>query len=315
MTNRALLPAVEMTDMDELQVVDCCAYYRQRQDALHLIKQLNRLTSGVQRHRGLSMALLSGDKRVQDEFAALQKQVDKRIAVLRAFARQSGDLISTRDQERLDNAWMTIKTDWHDDAVMDNFELHSHFIEQLLGLTTELAKRLEKPIFEYLTRSMGTDAKLNTHLVHKQLGLLAFACRQMPDMVELVAKIRGLATHVIVIGRCDFHQERKLRYLLQCTRVQNEKLRTQIDRMAASIKDNIASLPMVKAYDLKLMFLLNNVEQDVLKSSATTTDRRQLFELASQIIDVYVNVISDGLDLLQAWQERQLDDWCTMRSP
>ncbi|MCR6652614.1 MAG: hypothetical protein NVV73_14485 [Cellvibrionaceae bacterium] len=45
-----------------------CALYRQRQDALSLIKQLNQMTKAVQRHRGMSMALLAGSNLFQGGF-------------------------------------------------------------------------------------------------------------------------------------------------------------------------------------------------------------------------------------------------------
>ena len=293
--------------------IECCNIYRRRLDAIHLIKQINQLVKVVQKHRGLTMAVLAGDNLFEHERDSLQCQVDRRIAILEAFAAQSRDLLVPKERARIHNAWSTLKTDWQDDDVIDNFELHYHFVDQLLNLMTQLAKQLERPISDYLAGMTGAPGggagRVNNHLAFRQLGLLVFVCKQMPDMVELVAKIRGLATHAIVSGACDYLNDRKLRYLLQCTKAQNEKLRVQMGRMSESIKAHIASLPMIKTYDLKLMFLLNSVEQDVLGGGRISTDRRQLFELATQIINVYVDVIAEGLELLQLWQEHQLEDW------
>ncbi|TQV68236.1 lytic murein transglycosylase [Exilibacterium tricleocarpae] len=306
----------ERDPADTAKFIDCCAIYRRRLDAIHLIKQINHLVKAVQKHRGLSMAVLAGDKLFEGELLALQQQVDRRIAVLDAFAAQSSPLLDAREREQIYHAWATLKTDWRDDNVIDNFELHCHFVEQLLNLMTQLGKHLERPISDYLSTldqvpRQAAASQLNSHAACKQLALLVFACKQMPDMVELVAKIRGLATHAIVQGTCDYVNDRKLRYLLQCTKAENEKLRVQMGRMPASIKNHLASLPMIKTYDLKLMFLLNSVEQDILSGGHISIDQRQLFELATQIINVYVDVITEGLELLQTWQEHQLEAWLT----
>ena len=313
------LVAVLNPDHDAISAAtfaDCCRVYRQRLDVIHLIKQINQLVKALQKHRGLSMAVLAGDRLFESELTTLQGQVERRIAALAAFAAQSADLLDSVEREKIHHAWTTLKTDWHDDAVLDNYELHCHFVEQMLALMTQMAKRLERPMCDYLSAAArvqhpnpGPTTPRNSKAAAEQLGLLVFVCKQMPDMVELVAKIRGLATHAIVSGARDYHNDRKLRYLLQCTRTHNEKLRLQMGRMPASIKKHIASLPMIKAYDLKLMFLLNSVEQDVLGGGRITTDRRQLFELATEIINIYVDVTAEGLDLLQVWQERQLEDW------
>ncbi|MCW8885451.1 MAG: hypothetical protein OQK12_09380 [Motiliproteus sp.] len=294
----------------------CCTLYRQRIDAIALIKQLSQLAISVQQHRGLSMAILAGDQNFGKEFSALQLQLDRRIAVLEAFAFQVDGLLSATERKNIVNSWMTLKNGWQDDRVMDNFELHCHFIDQLLLLMNQLAKQLERPMSDHLQESARADlaeswVQMKGNGLHhiKQLGLLAFVCKQMPDLIELVAKIRGLATHSMVTGHCDPDCSQKLEFLLRCAKEQREKLNLGIIRVSETAKDAISSLPMIKTYDIKLVYMIDKVERDVLASQVVVDDQHGFFELVSEIIDVYVAVVNQGLDMLQCWQEQQLEEW------
>lgn len=321
MENRIVALPVKNADKQSIvvqnQFEDCCSLYHQRLHSLALIKQLNQLIEAVQKHRGLSMALLAGDASFTDEFLALQHSLDRRIAMLGAFARHSGNLLSRIDRENIDAAWQTLKLDWQDDTVIDNFELHSHFIDQLLNLMTSLGRYLERPMYECLQDAVIRNTEqggelsgsVNSFRVVMQLGLLAFVCKQMPDMIELIAKIRGLATHAMVVGECSQDFSDKLRYLIRCAKTQREKLGMGMGRMTDSIRDQLPSLPMIKTYDLKLMYMLDKVEHEVLASQRIATDQHSFFELGSDIIGVYVDVVSQGLDLLHHWHEEQLEEW------
>lgn len=289
-----------------------CAAYRQRQDALSLIKQLNQMTKAVQRHRGMSMALLAGSNLFRGDFDVLQRQVERRLASLEVFAAQTG-LLSPRDKENLHNAWHTIRADWQGDDVIDNFELHSHFIEQLQAMIAGLAKMLERPVSAEVAAANGLELPGEDAAAYpkmfKQIELLNFAARQMTAMVEHVARIRGLSTYAAAKGLCDYHHDRKLRYAISCARTSNEKLRHQAERLESHLGGALTSLSMIKTYELKLMFLLNTVETDVLSGMTISSNSHNLFKLATEIIDVYLKVVDEAMDLIARWSEEDLEGW------
>jgi hypothetical protein len=289
-----------------------CAAYRQRQDALSLIKQLNQMTKAVQRHRGMSMTLLAGSSLFQGDFGVLQHQVERRLASLEVFAAQTG-LLSARDKENLHNAWHTIRADWQGDDVIDNFELHSHFVEQLQAMIAGLAKLLERPISVVVAAAIGIqlpdeDASAYPKMF-KQIELLNFAARQVTVMVEQVARIRGLSTYAAAKGFCDYHHDRKLRYAISTARASNAKLRHQAERLESVLAGSLPSLSMIKTYELKLMFLLNTVESDVLSGMTITANSHHLFKLATETIDVYLKVVDDAMDLVSRWNDDDLEGW------
>ncbi|WP_082378815.1 hypothetical protein [Marinagarivorans algicola] len=281
--------------------------YTEQRDAMVLLRQLHHLSKAVQRHRGMSMALLAGNRAFEEDFALLQCEVERRLAALEAFAAMAGSL-SDRDRQNVHNAWYTISAHWQDDDVIDNFELHSHFIEQMQGMSIALAQKIERPI----TRVMAPNrvASANKPIVAmRSVELLPFIVRRIPEMVEQLARMRGLATYAAAKGECEYRLDRKLRFAVQCVRAQHEALRVYAQRICGGLETELPSVNLMKTYELKLMFLLNKVEADVLGGNRIMSESAQLFALATEIIDVYLNVAQEGLSLVAKWHDEDLEAW------
>lgn len=300
-------------DTDAETFANFCSLYRQRQDTLLLMGQLVQMIKAVQRHRGMSMALLGGNSMFRDEFDRLQQQLERRLLALQVLARQTDELLSARDQDNLRSAWITISHDWQQDTVIDNYELHCHLIEQLLGMLAVLGKQLEQPVSSLVEQS-GDPTLANidggtypTRFRH--LEVLHFTTRQLPAVIEQIGRIRALATYAAAIGHCDPHHDSKLRYVIQCTRVNNEKLRHQTNRLESILDQNASLFSQLKSYEIKLAFLLNMIEQDILARKKITTDSNRIFNVASDIINVYFKVVDDGMYLLGRWHEADLEAW------
>ena len=290
-----------------------CDEYGKRQNALNLIKLLHQLAKTVQRHRGMSMALLAGSTFFEGDFKKLQLEMEMRLKLLEVFAAKAGELLTDRDRENLHSAWMTVCADWQDDDVVDNFEFHSHFIEQLHAMVTRLAKNLENPISvvvsEQFDTSFAGEPGPDYPQVFKHIELLNFLSRELPAMVEQIARIRGLSTYAAAKGHCDPHLANKLRFAISCGREQNEKIRPQAKRLQDIIAELTQPLSSIKEYELKLLFLLEMVERDVLSGSIISASSHQLFKLATDIIDVYLDVVEHGWSLMQKWQEDDMEQW------
>lgn len=285
--------------------------YRSRREALTLIRLLVRLIKGVQRHRGMSMAMLGGNTKFKASFGEVQARLERRILALQAFTAGT-DLLSDKEQENLHNAWVTISRDWQEDLVIDNYELHCHLVEQLLATLANVSRRLEIPLSLEVSPAPQSDPEqphpTNPSRV-QQLELLHFSTRLMPAVVEQIGRIRALSSYAAALGHCDAHHDSKLRYVIQNTQVNNEKLRHQIRRLQSVLGPDFAQLGELKRYELKLMFLLSMVDTDILTGQPITADSNRLFRVATDIIDVYLQVVENGLSLLEQWLERDLEAW------
>ncbi|MES2674952.1 MAG: hypothetical protein V4660_11985 [Pseudomonadota bacterium] len=291
--------------------------FRQRHDALVLIKQLIQMIKSVQRHRAMSMGLLGGNCDFRDDLSKMQYQLANRFQLFMAFANQMKEFLSTRDHENLRNAWLTISHDWQQDSVIDNYELHCHLIEHLLTLVARLAKHLEEPMSTLMSAEVKTTPTNGTKIIKtnrvKQLEVLHFSTRLMPAVAEQIGRIRALATYVAALGYCDTDYASKLRYVIQCTKVNNEKLRHQAKRMESIINKDSPLLNPLKSYEIKLTFLLNMIEQDVLKDDGmTTADSNRLYEITTNIIDMYLHIVDEGVLILERWHQDEIEDWLTL---
>ncbi|HWV14913.1 MAG TPA: hypothetical protein VN030_05730 [Cellvibrio sp.] len=288
--------------------------FHQRLDALLLIQQLIQMIKAVQRHRGMSMGLLGGNNHFLDDFPQLQHQLTLRLQLFMAFASKTQGLLSARDQDNLRSAWLTISHDWQEDSVIDNYELHCHLIEHLLTLVATLAKQLEQPMNALIANEgeptlIGATGTIFPNRF-KQLEVLHFSTRLMPSVAEQIGRIRALATYAAALGQCSTDHASKLRYVIQCTKVNNEKLRNQAKRMETILDKNSPLLNSLKSYEIKLTFLLNMVEQDILtESGETAADSNRLFEIATNIIDMYLGIVDEGIALLERWHQDEIENW------
>ena len=287
--------------------------FRKRQDVFMLIKQLIQMIKAVQRHRGLSMGLLGGNSHFQDDFSVLQQQLANRLELFMAFVNSTQELLGARDQDNLRSAWLTISHDWQQDSVIDNYELHCHLIEHLLGLVATLAKQLEQPMSAILNNTEPTIVHATNSSYpnrFKQLEVLHFTTRLMPAVAEQIGRIRALATYLTALGHCNTDYASKLRYVIQCTKINNEKLRHHAKRMEGILMQDSSLLNPLKSYEIKLNFLLDMVEQDVLKEDENiTADSNRLFDIATNIIDMYLHIVDEGTVLLELWHQDEIEHW------
>ncbi|WP_039914812.1 hypothetical protein [Cellvibrio mixtus] len=295
------------------QFAHFCDLYHQRLDALTLTKQLIHMIKAVQRHRGMTMGTLGGNQQFREDLNSLQVQLERRLELLQAFSAHSINLLSPRDQDNLNNAWLTISRNWQEDSVIDNYELHCHLIEQLLSMVAALGKQLELPTSQSMPdtvepRVIHVDDALYPNRF-KYLEVLHFATRLMPAVAEQIGRIRALATYAAALGYCDKDFAGKLRYVIQCTRVNNEKLRHQTKRLEGLLDTDLTLLNQLKSYEIKLEFLLSMVEADVVNSHQMNADSNRLFSLATDIIDVYLKVVDEGVQLLTQWHEQDIEVW------
>lgn len=86
-------------------------------------------------------------------------------------------------------------------------------------------------------------------------------------------------------------------------------MRHQAERLESIVGDSIPGLGDLKNLELKLMFLLNTIDKDVLSGTTITASSHQLFKLATDLIDVYWNVVNQGLALVRRWHEDDLEAW------
>lgn len=285
-------------------------HFNQRLTIFTLIEQLNHLCRDVQRHRGRSMGFLAGNKNFYHFLCKLQCQIDRRVQWITAFANRAPELLSHSDMERLHYAWNTIRDNWQDDSVHENFEYHSHFIDQLFLIMNRLLETVSQPFGDVFHTLLGSKAA-NDASQHSEIyfALLKFAHRRLPRFVEILGKLRALSVHAAATGHCDVDSQKKLHYLLQCIARERESLFEVASNLQIMLINDLPALLTIKTYEYKLDFLLEKIDKEIIQASIINVGADDVFNLVTDIIDVYWRVIDDSLSLLQYWQKRELEQW------
>ncbi len=284
--------------------------FEERVTLFALLEQLNYLCRGVQRHRGYSMGLLAGNQSFLQEFDLLQEQLARRISLVATFTHRHKVCLSENDIERLHYAWNTIKNNWQDDSVLENYELHSHFVEQLLLLINKLAEEIKQPFMEVIFTIVGKtpDTILSDKKNNYQL-LLLFSSRQLPHFIELMGKVRALSVHAAAIGNCDIEQKNKLNYLLKCVRQKRQVIVESADYLQQRITVDVPALLTIRTYGYKLDFLIDKINRDIIGSPKVTVKDENIFHLVTDLIDNYWDVCDNSLALLSVWQKQDMEQW------
>lgn len=281
------------------------AEYNLRLMSLVMIKQLMHLCRDIQKHRGLGMALLAGNQEFAPRFIVLQKQMARRIHLLSAFCLEESNPFSETEVNKIYEAWNTIHEGWHDDSVIENFQFHSYFVEQLLQMVMQLAQRLPFVSFSFIDQLNieTTESKVEDEL-------LVFICSQLPKMIEYLGMVRALASHSATIGHNIVEHDKKLKYLCRCVQLEKMQVIGVAEKLHQLMGSDIPSLLVLQTYAFKVDAFIDKVMNQVIGQEKIAVSSDELFTMATEIMDVYWRVVDDGIDVLHHAQDKSLERWC-----
>lgn len=291
-----------------------CEEYRRRSDAYSLITQINQIIKTVQKHRGYTIGLLSGDESYRERFEQLQTALQKRLHVLEIYGQYTGGLITENDKSNLNFCWQTIANNWQEDNINESLELHSHFVEVLLSLKNTISTDLSQGILdslddEYLPSGIK-DVMANYPKTLPKLEVLDFTGRFLPENIEVIGKLRALSTHMATTPNNSDSDLRKLRFLVETLRDNIAKLRVTANRLTELCQKDYPALKLITQTEIHLELLLSLIENSILSGASTNqSDGRQLFIKATFIIDQYWTVVNKGFEMMQQWHDAEFDYW------
>jgi hypothetical protein len=264
-----------------------------RLKALNLVKALYDQVRVIQQHRGATNGALAGNSFFESKTRVLAREVNDRFKDLNLMMTEVSGLHDSLTWSDINNAWQTVHLQWRQDELIENFELHSHLVDQMLKYIAGIGHKAEDLI--------------ETNFHNKALSHYVF--EDLPLFIELLGQIRALGTSAAVVGVVDEATEMRLRFLIGQLHKQKIKVKEQAQRFSQDVIEITTSLIDALLCEPKLERLFRIINQDILTGREIITTADEIFTLSTSIIDAHYNVMNEGLRLLRLSMDKRIQAW------
>lgn len=288
----------------QLQAKSVTKRYLDKIQKLLLIRQLFPLITAIQKHRGLSLAFKEGDITFAREKAQVNLEVSKRLQSL-SILTESDSSSSVFISSEILPVWKEISS-WKGN-LMDEFNLHSHLVDILMRHLTTYVEQL------------GFYLSLNSleNRADKEIDcfvLVHLLFKDNPELMEKLAQLRGLATHITVLKHCDHQHKIRIEALLKDLSFLKEKFREHSNFIHRYLARDIPSLMTFQVQETQMVKLINYIKECVLIDNLVDADGHYIFTVGSKLIDTQVQIVNEGLNYIhdsiyqgfQQWHEEPL---------
>lgn len=278
-----------------------------------ILRQLIPLIIASQKHRGMSLASLEGDDTFIEATELLTLEIENRFKTLFLLKNNLSESFIEMGLERLYQEWQAMAS-WRGNSLED-FHLHSYFIEQLMQLVFRLSEKANFFLNAY--RSSGFNSK--SAVFGDELTLTQLILKDIPELIELIARLRGLATHAMVLKQCDDDHYLWIDQLIKELNQKKEKFRSLTVHLQKYSVQHIPALIDLQVHDVQMVQLSDYVRRLVLNAEfaeikSNQFDSHVIFNMATKIIDSQNEVVYQGLEYIQGKIHRQFDAWHSLTS-
>lgn len=264
-----------------------------RLKALDLVKALYEQVRVVQQHRAATNGALAGNPFFESKTRVLAREVNNRFKELNRIMVDRPELYNELVWSDVNNAWQTVHLQWRQDDVIENFELHSHLVKQILSYIAEVGHKAE--------------GLIETNFHNRALSHYVF--EDLPWFIELLGQIRALGTSAAVVGKLDEPTEMRIRFLMGQLQKQQIKVKEQAQRFSQEVIEITSSLIDALLCEPKLERLYGIINHDILSGRDIVTSADDVFTLSTSIIDAHFNVMNEGLRLLRLSMDKRIQAW------
>ena len=268
-------------------------HQQSRLQVLDFVKGLLELVRVVQQHRAATNGALAGNPFFESKTRAMAREVNARLKELDRIQKSIPEFANDFQWHEIKNAWQTVHLQWCQDEVIENFELHSHLVKQMLDYVAELG--------------INAESLIQSDFAHQALGNYVY--QQLPNFIELLGQVRALGTSAAVVGRVDHHSEMRLKFLMGQLQKQQEKVKEEARRFSQEAMQLTSSLIDALLCEPKLERLNGIVKNDFLSGRDIVTSADEVFTLSTSIIDAHYKVMSEGLRLLRLSMDTRMMAW------
>ena len=245
------------------------AEYLQHLNTLMLVRHVALLMIEVQKHRGASMAVLAGNQEFATRVEHSQCVIQRYIEVIQQLNLQAGQPIARDKWQSIKHDWQALIAHWQNDPVMANFEFHNHLIDCMVKLIWELISQCR----------FSCDAQSDSSVADEMSQvLLTITLKLMPELLENMARVRGLAAHVCSLGASSAEFDSRFVALLHDLNMNKEKMRVISRALQHDTLRAVPSLAEILLHDHKLDHLKQMVSTKIIGAADITVRSEELFD-------------------------------------
>ncbi len=282
--------AIAMHEPDaSLTIREAYLQHQFRQQGLALCKQLINLVIEMQKHRGCTLAILSGDHFFETQLFGIQRDITDK---LRQIDGQSASILQASDRNHIIQEWVCLRRLWRKDTVQENFLLHSNLIAGLLKTIWQVAQR---------TRLLGISETQDT--------LVTFCMRDWLHMIETSAQARGLATHVAVQREATNDIRSRIRFLHEQMKELDRTFHAHLDDFEPQHAERIRHAAEQADYPIHLENFMSQLKQDFCDSNRPKTDADTIYTLGSHVVSACQIVLQAANQLIEKTLSPELAAW------
>ncbi len=296
-----------ISDTCDVNATKSVARYLYHLRTITIIRHIIPVIIASQQHRGSQLAFLEGDSLYQKKLSDLEAEMDHRLSTLKLLNRELSEPVPVWDIEQLLQEWQTVK-DWSEGPLLENFNLHSHFIEQQMKLMWLLVEKSNSFFVGDIDDGYSGNNQTGSHRNTDSL-LIRLILNETPELIELIARIRGLSTHALVIGTCDEDHYTWIEYLLRELNQKKEYFRELSKSLQKYVLRDFPALIELQMQDVRIVQLVQFIEKFVLRKNNIEMENQDVFVMATKIINSQTEVIYKGLDYIQNKMHRDFDGW------
>jgi hypothetical protein len=286
--------------------IKAVAKYLHHLRTINIIRHTIPVIIASQQHRGAYLAFIEGDTAYHAKVEKLQNEIDFRLTTLKLLNQELSFPVNKQELEQLLQEWQNVKS-WAGGPSLENFNLQSHFIEQQMKLVWSATEKT-KLFFNEKKALTEVRSDINGDEMTSDGLLVRFCLHETPELVELIAKIRGLATHASVAGKCDDEHSSWLGYLLRQLNQKKEQFRLLSRSLQKYALQDLPALVDLQMQDSRIVQLVQLVDEQIIRSKDVQVDSQALFIMVTNIIKSQTEVVYQGLDYIQNKMHRLFDD-------
>ncbi len=268
-----------------------------KQKAYGVVKKALELLKYTQQHRGINMAILDGDQFFRELLPSITKKIEALIQDIDLLLITHNLKMASDPFLQLKNEWKLVNNHWDSLEVLQNFEVHNHFVKRLMKFIRTVINNQESAKF-----SQSSVDQDNTKITE-------FIFHDFIDLIESLAQIRGLSSHIASSENSNQSLSQLLHLLINTS---YEKLAQTKQKLANDNSPEAESVLVHIGRNLCYQRAENYLEiipKMVTDDTPRLAKSQRCFSLGTEVLNSYMEVLHISLNILSQSISPQLQAW------